>query len=1018
MVDMQRIVAAGDPRSRLVVELVSVLRSGAHDLVTVQGPAGSGKSWLVDRVLSHMDGTLPVRRSRFTQLDQGGFASLWSLVAYRPNPLGVRATSFGVDAAAVAALSEALLDECPDGATVVIEDLHWADDMARSALQLLIERTRSINSRFGFLISFRDEMAELLADVTSEVSLFEASVSPLAEDEVHALVLSLGFDRVDPQLVEMLLRVSNGNALHVLEGTRELIDDGSLKVVGGRLTGAPDVVAALPTELSSIVARRLDRVPDPTVIAAASLLGPQADYRSISQLVDGSETLDLTLETAVHLGLLDVANGIYRCRNQLIAQAAFDRLTGNAMSELCGRAAAEAAERSGDPAEIAQHLLAAGQSASPSLLERYGLAGVEALIATGAWGAAGRLGDIIRTASVSTAATDLASGLAHHKNADPERALTAYSAAERHAEADGDLELLVTARCWSARSAAFSHQLTVPASLAAELLRTMQIEGVAKSPRLLVILHASAAEILASAGLIEEAVTEAEAGVAAAGEDDELLASACSSLGIALLSTLKLDRADEYLRQSRRHAEVAGDKTLQVVAGARTAWLSIARGELDAAEEGLVADGDLILRHGSWAERCLVAAAWCALALARGDLDELALQGERAIRLVRRSEYYLGPFLVFPTLIAGAHAEGDHERAWDLLDLWFETGQSGQSTARLLTRIEESLPSVGRELADRPPARRWVGDPNFANTFGLAMTLEVAARSGVAGSDFEHLVAVAEGTMFSDMRLVPTFPSTPTMVLADSLLAMGDGNGAAAHYAAAVHFASNIGAPLVQARALLGEATARSSEEPERLAAARAALVIAERLGAKGIAARATLLLSTDDTDRSMSLDGSTPLALVLTDVVSSTAIADLHGDRVYVEIIEQHDRLMRAELRRFGGQEFEHTGDGICAWFSDPGVAFACGRSIQRSFGRTFGGVRLDVRTAVVFGECYFRRGRPYGGLCNLAARACAEASPGSLVVTDEVRQRSDRSLPLQPLPMVPLKGLSSPPQLFELRS
>ena len=164
--------------------------------------------------------------------------------------------------------------------------------------------------------------------------------------------------------------------------------------------------------------------------------------------------------------------------------------------------------------------------------------------------------------------------------------------------------------------------------------------------------------------------------------------------------------------------------------------------------------------------------------------------------------------------------------------------------------------------------------------------------------------------------------------------------------------------------------------------------------------------------------EGYTPLAMLLTDVVSSTAIADVHGDPVYTDVIDLHDRLIRTEVERFGGTEFDHTGDGLYAWFSDPETAVSCGRAIQGVTGRTVSGARLDVRVAVVYGDCYFRRGRPYGGMCNLAARVCAQGGPGSLVISEQVRCRVvAHRLPLRALPVVRLKGLASPPALFEVQ-
>ncbi|MEZ5408422.1 MAG: hypothetical protein R2761_10375 [Acidimicrobiales bacterium] len=1018
IVDPARTAVGGDVRAALLTQLTAAADRRLANVLVIRGPAGGGKTWLVDRLLDRLQGTRPVRRAGFAEHPGRGLDPLWSLAVRRPPTPGLFTTSFGLDGVTASELSQSVIDDCPQGATLVVEDLHWADDVALAAVQLLIERTANSDRPFTVVVTVRDDhhgAPDLLATVGAGAALLVADVPPLTEDEAHAAVLSLGFARVDPQLVEMVLRVSGGNALHIIEGVRELVDAGAARFVGGRLTGSGDAVATLPRELWTVVARRLARTPEPVVVAAVALLQPFADDWSVAALVPEVAGVSAALAVAVELGLLEHSDTGYTCRHQLIARAAFDRLDADRARQVHARAAEHATEAALPAMVIATHLLGAGSQAPVDVLQYHGLGCLEALIEAGAWGAAGRLGDIIISSGAQSAAVCVATGLAHQRNADPERALLAYDEAIDLASAEDEPELLVTARCWAARSKAFSSDLRVPASLAAEL--DLMARSVT-SPTLLSRIQASKAEILASAGLLDEAIAEAAAGVATAGEDDELLAQTCSSYGITLLSTLELARAEDLLRRARRHATTSGDRHLDVVSCSRMAWIAIARGGLDQAEELLLDGDDLLVRHGPWAERCLAAAAWCSLALGRGDLRDLAAQGERALRLVHRSEYYLGPFLVYPALIAGALAEGDQERVQWLVDDWAETGQGGQGPSRLLAHLDDgATEAVARELNARVPARRWQGEPNFANVGSLAMVTELAARCQVTGAGFDRLAATVEAAAVSDLTLVPTFPSMTSMLLADVCLARGDREAAAHLYRNAATLAGTIHAPLVQARALLGEAGALPPGQPSAVAAAQSALGIANRLGANQLAARATSLVTAASGVKPVIYDGSTPLAMLLTDVVSSTSIADAHGDPVYTDVIDLHDRLVRTEVQRFGGSEFDHTGDGLYAWFADPEAAVSCGQAIQRVTGQRVSDARLDVRVAVVYGDCYFRRGRPYGGMCNLAARVCALGGAGSLVICDEVRRRVGRYLPLRPLPPARLKGLAAPPPLFEVQ-
>ena len=64
---------------------------------------------------------------------------------------------------------------------------------------------------------------------------------------------------------------------------------------------------------------------------------------------------------------------------------------------------------------------------------------------------------------------------------------------------------------------------------------------------------------------------------------------------------------------------------------------------------------------------------------------------------------------------------------------------------------------------------------------------------------------------------------------------------------------------------------------------------------------------------------GDQPLRIiVMTDIVGSTAMNVRLGDDAYVQVLRAHDRIVRAALRRHGGVEFKHSGDGVNAWFED----------------------------------------------------------------------------------------------------
>jgi class 3 adenylate cyclase len=67
-------------------------------------------------------------------------------------------------------------------------------------------------------------------------------------------------------------------------------------------------------------------------------------------------------------------------------------------------------------------------------------------------------------------------------------------------------------------------------------------------------------------------------------------------------------------------------------------------------------------------------------------------------------------------------------------------------------------------------------------------------------------------------------------------------------------------------------------------------------------------------------------LATVLfIDVVGSTERLAALGDHQWRRVLDQHDAMVRGELRRFRGKEVKTTGDGFVATFDGPARAIRC---------------------------------------------------------------------------------------------
>jgi class 3 adenylate cyclase len=122
---------------------------------------------------------------------------------------------------------------------------------------------------------------------------------------------------------------------------------------------------------------------------------------------------------------------------------------------------------------------------------------------------------------------------------------------------------------------------------------------------------------------------------------------------------------------------------------------------------------------------------------------------------------------------------------------------------------------------------------------------------------------------------------------------------------------------------------------------------------------------------------------VVFTDIVDSTRAAAEFGDRRWREVLERHQRTVRAALGRFGGREVKSIGDGFLATFDGPARAIRCARAILDSSEEL--GIR--VRAGLHTGECEVM-GDDIGGIAvHIAARVSALAGPSEVLVSRTVK-------------------------------
>src|SRR3954454_6342616 len=155
-------------------------------------------------------------------------------------------------------------------------------------------------------------------------------------------------------------------------------------------------------------------------------------------------------------------------------------------------------------------------------------------------------------------------------------------------------------------------------------------------------------------------------------------------------------------------------------------------------------------------------------------------------------------------------------------------------------------------------------------------------------------------------------------------------------------------------------------------------------------------------------------LATVLfLDIVGSTALATELGDARWRELLTRVRRLIRAELRRFGGREQHPPGDGFFATFAEPAQALRAAAEIATAVQR----LGVDVRTGIHTGECEEIDGKLGGIAVHVCARVMALAGPAEVLVTSTVRDLvSGSGATFEERGTHELKGVEGARQLYSL--
>jgi predicted ATPase/class 3 adenylate cyclase len=161
-------------------------------------------------------------------------------------------------------------------------------------------------------------------------------------------------------------------------------------------------------------------------------------------------------------------------------------------------------------------------------------------------------------------------------------------------------------------------------------------------------------------------------------------------------------------------------------------------------------------------------------------------------------------------------------------------------------------------------------------------------------------------------------------------------------------------------------------------------------------------------------------VTFVFTDVEGSTRLLQALGD-VWPEVVEDHNRILRAAVRDAGGVDVRTEGDSVFAVFGSAPSALASAVAAQRALAghRWPGGVDVRVRMGMHTGEATLG-GDDYVGLdVHRAARISAAAHGGQVLLSSATAELVATSMPdgvsLRDLGKHRLKDLARPERIYQ---
>lgn len=888
---------------------------------------------------------------------------------------------------------------------VTVDDFQWADEASARTLTTLAREAGAMGEGVALLLIVvvredHDEPLERLAEIARSPAHRSVRLGTLAEEEIDELIRAHGVVRPTRNLVRRVAEFSGGNPLFVREAVLRTDQSDHWRTgPDGTDADIPRGWLGAPGDLGALVARRTEALGGDVraILEFAALTQGAFDAELLEAAIGPAAHVDTALDQAADAGLIEPLG-----EGWTFAHAALRQAMG-ARPDTRGRAAmhtalADARAAMGDESD--DSLVAEAHHrvrSDPGTIDRAGFERLEhagrVCLEHGAWSEAAEILMVVRDIAdrfdlsrLEQGWLEYRLGRALHQYQQPGTARACFERAVAAAARERDTRLECLALGAIARQV-HSHETDELPELLDRLHRTIDRIG-PRAPEEALGLEVSRIELLLLMGRIDEAVEGARASherAVRAGDTEEMI-DAASAVGMTLLAEGRPGDALAELRPLRPAGP--GERGLTE---ARLSLALLMGGHLDDAARAAdqAANGFAEARQ-RWGQS-LAEALQVNLAALRGDLEEAQRRADRCQFFLAIHDYMLSSLVLYPALAELHWWIGEDDLARQLLVDWQEAGHWDPGVLGVVFEARSGVAGAADRVRDL--TEELLGEPRPTMlTLAFTAPLAEAARLTNSSELGPPLTAVLDRVTDDGFHLSPGCTRLRASIRGDLAILAGDPSSAAGHARTALAAAEAAGAHLEAARSHLDLGTNPSLPKPDRIAHLDQAAELSDRLGLWRLLEQACRGLEDLRTTESAA-DGSTPYRVIMiTDLVGSTALSAELGDRAYLDAIDRHHRLVRRELAGRGAHEFDTTGDGIIAWFDEPGEAAACALSIieeAQDQGRRDHGRVMEIRVGLAGGHPLERDGYLYGATLNLAARLCAAAPPNGIVTDDGLRRR-----------------------------